>query len=320
MSDTQIIQRPEPAPLAVLDNKLATMSADQIDNMIAVMDKAADARQRIFQACLRRAQPDDFIDFDGKPYLEGEGADRIAATVGIQLGRPLIEVRTVGDDIFVEVVGEATWPMTGAIASEFGSCSTRDKFFSGRDGDSATMSRLLESANGDRKLAAEMLAGHVKKKAIANWKSRVVSAVLGVKGLTWADLEKLGLNRSQSGAAVQFKKGSNQSVKQQQSQPDAPAPFLPLAEAAKAAPGSNVSTSAIIKTIAKANRDKASWYATVYDGPVEVKVSGWGDPPDWAAVNANVHITRMEIVERAGTRYFNVKTWELLQVEDGIPQ
>lgn len=319
MSDTQIIQRPEPAPLAVLDNKLATMSADQIDNMIAVMDKAADARQRIFQACLRRAQPDDFIDFDGKPYLEGEGADRIAATVGIQLGRPLIEVRTVGDDIFVEVVGEATWPMTGAIASEFGSCSTRDKFFSGRDGDSATMSRLLESANGDRKLAAEMLAGHVKKKAIANWKSRVVSAVLGVKGLTWADLEKLGLNRSQAGAGVQFKKGSNQSVKQQQS--NEPAGFVPLAEAAKLPAGSRYSTSALIKSINGSEQNgKAKWQATVFDGPIELRISGWGDVPAWAVPNANAHITLCEVNASAGRVFHNVKTWELLQNDDGGQQ
>ncbi len=289
--------------------------------MIAVMDKAADARKAIFQACLRRAQPDDFIDFDGKPYLEGEGADRIAAIVGIQLSRPLIEVRTVGDDIFVEVVGEATWPLTGAVASEFGSCSTRDKFFSGRDGDSATMSRLLESANGDRKLAAEMLAGHVKKKAIANWKSRVVSAVLGVKGLTWADLEKLGLNRSQSGAAVQFKKGSNQSVKQQQSQPDAPAPFLPLAEAAKLPAGSKYSTSAIIKAISSADQNgKPKWRTTVYDGPVELFMTGWGEIPEWAVPGANAHVTNCEINKSGDRVYHNVKAWELLNTDDAVPQ
>lgn len=310
-----------PTETAIVDARLAQMTEQQIDQLIRTVDKVADARQRIIQACLRRAEPDDFINFDGKPYLEGEGAQRVAATVGIQIGRPEVDVRTEGDDVFVEVLGEAFWPLTGSRVCEMGSCSTRDKFFSGKDGRSATMGKFIEAAGGDRRLGVQMMVGHVKKKAWSNWVSRVVCAVMGIKGLTWQRLGELGFSSKTAGAQVNFAKGAEKAKAAAKTGKLAePAGYVPLSELPNLAAGSVVSTTGDCTKVrgAKTKDQKNDLvYATLTDAGVSIDVSKWGTVPDWLVLGARVYVTQMNVRIVGSQRYYNVDGWELAPDEPG---
>lgn len=314
---TEIIERPEQQQqLGELQSSaLARMTESQIDQAIAVMDKVAEARQRFIQVCLRRAEADDFIDFDGKPYLEGEGAQRVASTVGIQLEEPTRKAHWEGDDCFIEISGGAYWPLTGARSFEIGVCNTRDKFYAGRNGESATMGKMLEACNNDRKLASRMLEGHITKKALMNWTSRVVSAVMGIKGISWNRLESLGFGKEGAGAKVQFGKGKDAAKK------GADLPFVPLYELPTIPKDSHVSTSAVVSRFATRTANTRSGAKEVLDvmlngvepetdSPIEFKASMWGSKPDWLGQGTEVDVLDLEVGAYQGKPQYTIKAWQ----------
>ena len=326
--ETEII-RPEHAGLLPSEIVLANMSPEQIEERCLVIDKIAEARQRMIQTCLKRASNGDFIDFDGKPYLEGEGAMRIASTVGIHVERPEVTVEWVGDDCFVEAFGEASWPVTGARASAIGDCNTRDKFFSGKDGESATMAKMLESANGDRHIAARMLLGKIKKKAVENWTSRVVCAVMGIKGLTWDDLAGLGFARERAGAGVQYAKGSATAGKTTGRGKAQAAPFVQFADIKAQAVGAVVSTAAFCVSGSGRSVNVKGDQKPIFDVMIRdpknaavspIKASLWGNQPEWWSVGCLVDIQKLQVKEYNGQPQYTIQEWSPPQQVEAPPE
>lgn len=188
----------------LLNSPLARMTPAQVDKFVDAVDRVAETRQRMIQICVKRSEPKDWVDFGGKPYLQGQGGQRIASVVGIEIGPPVWgDERWDGEDFFCDVSATFYWPLTGARVTEIGFCSTRDKFFAA-DSDNSKYNQCLRQCNGDRHAAANMLRGEVRKKALSNCVGRGVSAVMGIKGLSWESLAKYGLTPEQSGGRVAF--------------------------------------------------------------------------------------------------------------------
>ncbi len=172
--------------------------------------KQIELRSKLLMIALKALKPHDIQDFDGKPYIEGEGAARIMATVrGFKVGEAKFNIETIFPHFFIEC--NIPMEFLDASTNAIGDCSTADPFFTGRDGKSGQYKRHLDRT-GSEAMAARLIVGDAKKKARENALSRGVTELLGLKGLSWDDLTKLGFSRTGSqaagGAAVTFKKGS----------------------------------------------------------------------------------------------------------------
>lgn len=158
-----------------------------------------------------------------KPYINNDGCQKIARIAGISFGKP--EVTISFEDMpaeqaltwedsgkvrkpakparrayIVEVQGEAS--MMGQTITEFGGASSEDGFYN-RPNESPVEIRL-----------------EVRKKAMANWQGRCVRTLLGLQGLSWDDLERVGLDRDK-GASVNYNNGKHSSQKDTSGEKDA---------------------------------------------------------------------------------------------------
>ncbi len=199
--------QPETTALTpVGDVQLAHMTPEQIDEAVASIERVANAKKKMIRAALALTYTHDWIDHGGAPYLEGEGAQRLCA-VGIKLSEPVFDERREGDNLFVECMLQASWTFTAQTVTEIGRADTLDKMWDNTS-ERCALAQYRERAGGNEKLARLMMLGNVRKKALMNATSRVVRAVMGIKGLTWEDLAALGLTREKAGAKVDYKKGA----------------------------------------------------------------------------------------------------------------
>lgn len=204
--------------------------------------QAVDAWQKALPALLRvglsAVDNSSIIDFGGTPYLEGRpgGAPALAAALGISVrflrnerNERVYRIDDLGDgDYTVEVEIEATWNVCGHLRTvqESGHSGTLKKFWVG-DGEKikhryheylavalgvsqsneAEFRAAMEKAMPQQILKAKkMLLADIKKQAVANAWSRVITRILGVK-LTWEGdgigaLKKYGITKDNSGANI----------------------------------------------------------------------------------------------------------------------
>lgn len=190
---------PEPT---VIDTNEAILT----EKYIETAEKQIVLRSKLLMTALKALKPHDLQDFDGKPYLEGEGAARIMAVIrGFKVGEAKFTVEQIPPHYFVECAIPMEYK--GATTVAIGDCSTQDSFFTGRDGNSGRYAKYKDQT-GSEIMATRLLLGDAKKKARENAISRGVSELLGLKGLSWDDLEQLGFKRGEAGAKISFKTGS----------------------------------------------------------------------------------------------------------------
>lgn len=185
-------------------NILVPMSLSE--NFVEAAAKQIELRSRLLQTALKALKPHDIQDFDGKPYIEGEGAARIMSVIrGFKVGEARFQIEQIHPHYFIE----CSIPMEfmGATTFALGDCSTADPFFVGREGKGGLYAKHLERT-GSETMAARLILGDAKKKARENAISRGVTELLGLKGLSWEDLAKLGFSRTEAGAKISFKSGS----------------------------------------------------------------------------------------------------------------
>lgn len=169
------------------------------DNLVAIA-RAAEARvdaiNRIKRAALRVTNANDWTDQQGKPYLWVSGAEKIARLYGIswRLDEPVL---TVEEDGHYSYTFKGYFRI-GAIEIEVeGSRSSRDAFFSSRkdkDGNKITLP------------PSEVDKNNVRKAALTNCLGNGVTRLLGIRNLTWEDLEEAGIKREAVGSRVEYQR------------------------------------------------------------------------------------------------------------------
>ena len=265
---------------------LSKLSPEQIDDRVAAIERAAGAKQRMIRAATKLCYPQDWINFGTKPYLTGGGAMRLCA-VGINLSEPKFDVDEQGEDIFVTCTIEAEWPAMAQRSVQTGACNTRDKFFSGSK-DGSFYNQCLRNAEGETRLARKMMLGHIRKKAQENATSRAVCAVMGIKDLTWEDLEAVGFSRDKAGGDIEFKKGATaKSRAETTSQP----PSNVMSEVIALPVGSICTTSGVISRVEeKKKKDGEAYFRISFEGgPI---ANYWNaNPAEWVRVGEKVIVT-----------------------------
>jgi len=159
-------------------------------------EKAMDALTKLKRVALRMTSKLDWVDMKGKPYMQETGAAKVAPIFGVEWkidGSPTLESRPDGH--FTYTYQGAFWYTSkkgiARTVTEIGSRSSYDDFFSA-DTDGA----------GKRIQISPLEVDHedVKKAAYSNCIVRGVTNLLGLRNLTWEDVEAYtGFKRNDCG-------------------------------------------------------------------------------------------------------------------------
>lgn len=296
-------QDPTPGALVVQDGTLS-------EKFVEASSKQIELRSRLLTTALKALKPHDIQDFDGKPYVEGEGAARIMAVIrGFKVGEAKFSIENIHPHYFVEC--QIPMEFMGATTVALGDCSTADPFFVGKDGQSGQYGKHL-ARTGSEAMAGRLILGDAKKKARENAISRGVTELLGLKGLSWDDLGKLGFSRSGAGSSIGFKKGSQGGEIKTGG----------IVDAVSAPIGSSLNitgdyVSKKVKTVAvKGKETKITGYELT-DGKNTILVQFWGEDQISPSVGNKLFCANVKISDFRGERQYTAESVDPVIDEGG---
>ena len=172
------------------------MSDKDIAFVIAEAEKRVEVLKKVLGVAIKRTNARDWVDQNGHPYLTASGAEKIAPLFGVKMNE-LSDKREEREDdkgkyYLYTFQGKFAW--AGGSIEAIGTCSSRDKFFA------------WNSADKTFKPLSEVDETNIKKAAYSNLFQNGVTRVLGIRNLTWADLEPYGIRQSDA-AKVEYKNG-----------------------------------------------------------------------------------------------------------------
>lgn len=186
----------------VVDSSIVPVASEALVELAAQAERRVEAINKIKQYSLRLTQPGDWVDQNGRPYLQVSGAEKIARLFGIswRIDEPIREELEGGHYIYTY---KGYFSLAGAEIEVIGSRSSKDPFF-----------KRYVYVNGQRKELppSEIDPGDVKKAAYTNCIGNGITRLLGLRNISYDDLEKVaGIKREQI-AKIQYKSKDKQST------------------------------------------------------------------------------------------------------------
>lgn len=196
--------------VAVIDdniNDVATPISDEtLISLAESAEKRIDAMTKIKKVSLKLTNKHDWTDQGGKPYLQVSGAEKIARMFGIgwRISEPKEEMQEGGHFSFTY---KGVFTLAGKEIDCIGTRSSKDGFFKKYDWSK-------KDANGDAIKTelppSEIDRGDVKKAAYTNCIGNGITRILGLRNMTYEDLEEFaGLTKNDIGK-VDYKKNGKQ--------------------------------------------------------------------------------------------------------------
>lgn len=190
MNDKEIIEVGD-VP-AIADNTLIQL-AEQAEKRI-------DAMHKIKKVALKSTNKSDWCDQNGKPYLMDSGATKIARLYGVswRLGEPIKEFEEGGHYSFTY---KGEFSLAGATIEAIGTRSSKDPFFNRYSWEDGKKTALPPSA---------IDAGDIKKAACTNCIVNGLTRLIGLRNLTYEDLQEFaGITREMIGKVEYKSKGKH---------------------------------------------------------------------------------------------------------------
>jgi hypothetical protein len=180
---------------AIADNTLIQL-AEQAEKRI-------DAMHKIKRVALKLTNRHDWTDQNGKPYMQVSGAEKVARLFGIswQIDEPVLENEEGGHYSFTY---KGYFSLAGATIEAIGTRSSKDGFFRKYDYSTGSKTELPASAI-DR--------GDVKKAAYTNLLGNGITRILGLRNLTYEDLQEFAGISKDMIAKVEYKSKPKDSPK-----------------------------------------------------------------------------------------------------------
>lgn len=175
--------------VSVPDN-LPAISDDSLLAVAEAAEKRIDAMVKIKRLSLKMTNPSDWTDQGGKPYLQVSGAEKIGRLFGIswRIDEPTVDHEEGGHFGYTY---KGYFTLGGVTIEVIGTRSSKDPFFKKyRDG------AELPPAAIDK--------GDVKKAAYTNLLGSGITRILGLRNLTWEELQAAGIEQGAVGR-VDFK-------------------------------------------------------------------------------------------------------------------
>lgn len=157
-----------------------------MDVVIATAEKQVETLKKVLAIATKRTTHYDWVDQQGRPYLTSSGAEKLMPLFGVNLTDTQYK-KTFSDDdkgqsYIYHYQGRFTWQ--GGSIEAIGACSSRDKFFAW-DGKEKTYKPL-----------SEVDETNIMKAAYSNMLVNGVTRLLGIRGLTWEELQGFGVDKS----------------------------------------------------------------------------------------------------------------------------
>ena len=188
----------ENTKLAIQDEVLPAISDDTLISLAEQAEKRIDAMKKIKNIALRLTNKHDWVDQNGKPYLQASGSEKIARMFGIswRMGEPLFE-QEEGGHFNYTYKGE--FSLAGASIEAIGTRSSKDGFF-----------KKYAYPKGKERVElppSEIDKGDVKKSAYTNLLGNGITRLLGIRNLTYDDLAEYAHIKEEEITRVAYKSG-----------------------------------------------------------------------------------------------------------------
>ena len=180
---------------AIADNTLIAL-AEQAEKRIEAMAK-------IKKVALKLTNRHDWTDQGGKPYLQVSGAEKVGRLFGIswRIDEPVFENEEGGHFSYTY---KGYFSLAGATIEAIGTRSSKDGFFTryeyGPKDDNGKSTRTALPPSAIDK-------GDVKKAAYTNLLGNGITRILGLRNLTYEDLQEFAGITKEMIAKVEYKSG-----------------------------------------------------------------------------------------------------------------
>lgn len=156
--------------------------ADVTDDILAVAERRVGNLEKIITLSLRITNHQDWVDQNGKPYLMGSGAEKVARLFGVSWDEPRVEKILSKDekDNFYFYKSTSIFRLGKDNVGAVGTCSSRDNFFARQKG---------ADGKPEYKPLSEIDEMDILKKAVTNCIVNGVTRLLGLRNLTWEQVE-----------------------------------------------------------------------------------------------------------------------------------
>jgi len=172
-----------------------TVTMDALD----IIEKRDILFKRIMDVAIKSTSSSDWVDQAGKPYLQASGAEKVARRFAIKISDVVVDREDLDDEngryYVYTTIGKASFAHNPEESIEaVGTCSSRDKFF-GR-------------AHGQNKAVQDVDITNIRKKSYTNFMGNAITRLLGIRNLTWEDLQRYGVTKNGK-ASVSYDKGAS---------------------------------------------------------------------------------------------------------------
>ncbi len=174
-------------------------SASELEDALEIIERRNALFQRVMQVAIQTTSPGDWVDQDGKPYLQGSGAEKVARRFAVRVYDVNHDLENHTDDrgpYYMYITTGKVGLGTGKESIEaIGTCSSRDNLFS----------------HGGKKDLKDVDRGNIMKKSYTNFLVNGITRLLGIRNLTWDELAKYGISKNGK-ASVQYKGASEKAA------------------------------------------------------------------------------------------------------------
>ena len=166
------------------------ITESDLENALKVAERNERLAQKIKILAIKQTNPKDWVDQEGKPYLQSSGAEKVARLFGISWrlceGYPKKETLKDEAGTYYLYTCKGEFEMGGKTVEVIGTCSQRDKFFGRKD--------------GELKAESEIDITNIIRKAVTNMEVNGITRLLGIRNLTWKEIAEAGIKQSASNA------------------------------------------------------------------------------------------------------------------------
>ncbi|MDD5040785.1 MAG: hypothetical protein PHY34_06640 [Patescibacteria group bacterium] len=186
--------------IEVTDQVSTPITYDTLLSLAEQAEKRIDAMNKIKRVAIRLTNRHDWVDQEGKPYLQVSGAEKIARMFGIswRISEPTKDIAPDGHYTYTY---KGYFSLAGATIEAIGTRSSKDKFFRKYDYSTGGKVELPPSAIDE---------GDVKKAAYTNCIGNGITRLLGLRNLTYEDLQEYAEISRDMIAHVEYKKAGKQ--------------------------------------------------------------------------------------------------------------
>ena len=188
---------------------MPAISSDALVSMAEQAEKRIEAVKAIKRSSMKVTNENDWVDQNGKPYLQASGGEKIARLFGISwtIEEPSIEYEESGHYTYTY---KGVFSLSSASIEAIGTRSSKDPFF-----------RKYKYENNEKiELPVSAISkDDVKKSAYTNLIGNGITRLLGIRNLTYDDLKASGLDVSKI-TKVEYKKGGKPPITSPQTKPN----------------------------------------------------------------------------------------------------